>query len=349
MKVIKRIIDLRSDTVTQPTIAMRDAMYNASVGDDIMGEDPTVKELELLAANMLGKEDGLFVSSGTMGNQLAVMALTNRGEEVIIGDTSHIYNLEVGGLAALSQVQTRPIPVPNGIYDIGSIEESIQNEGIQTAKTGLICIENTNNLNAGFVVPLENINQVCELGRANNIPVYMDGARIFNASIASGLSVKEIVKNVDFVMFALTKGLAAPFGAVLLGNKEFIKKARWFKQRIGGGYRQAGFIAAPGIVGLNTMIPRIAEDHENARLLGEGLSRIKGLKIDITRIHTNILSCSVEDLPLTIEEFLEKLLEKDIKAKRISKTSFRMVTHYGIEEADINQVLKSIEDIINQL
>lgn len=343
---MKHFIDLRSDTVTQPTQEMRDAMYNAVVGDDIMGEDPTVRELELLAAGILGKEDGLFVSSGTMANQIAVMTLTNRGEEVILGDTSHIFNLEVGGLAAMSQVQTRPISVPDGIYDTQKMEELIQEEGIQRAKTGLICIENTNNLNAGLVVPIDNINAVCNLGKRYKIPVYMDGARLFNAAAASGNKPAEIVKNVDAVMFALTKGLAAPFGAVLAGDKEFIKKARWFKQRIGGGYRQAGFIAAPGIVALKSMLPQIPVDHKNAKFLGSGLSKLKGLKVDTSKIHTNIVTASIEALPITIEEFLAKLLDKGIKAKRISKTSFRMVTHWGIDEQDLQNVINSIEEII---
>ncbi len=340
---------MRSDTVTQPTQEMREAMYNAVVGDDIMGEDPTVRELETLAAGMLGKEDGLFVSSGTMANQIAVMTFTNRGEEVIVGDTSHIFNLEVGGLAVMSQVQTRPIVVPDGIYDIEKMEELIQEEGIQRAKTGLICIEDTNNLNAGLVVPIDNINQVCSLGKKYGVPVYMDGARIFNAAVASGSSAYEIVKNVDAVMFALSKGLAAPFGAILAGDKEFIKKARWFKQRIGGGYRQAGFIAAPGIVALKTMLPQISIDHENARFLGEGLSKINGLKADVSKIHTNIVTGSIEALTITIEDFLAKLLAKGIKAKRISKTSFRMVTHLGIEKQQLQYVINTLEEVITNL
>lgn len=344
-----KIIDLRSDTVTQPTQAMRDAMYNATVGDDIMGEDPTVRELETLSANILGKEDGLFVSSGTMANQIAVMVFTNRGEEVIVGDTSHIMNLEVGGLAALSQVQTRTISIPDGFYDIELMEELIQEAGLQRAKTGLICIENTNNLNAGLVVPLQNIKDVCDLGKEHNIPVYMDGARLFNAAVALGVEPKEIVKDVDAAMFALTKGLAAPFGAVLVGTKEFIEKARWFKQRIGGGYRQAGFIAAPGIVALNTMIPQISIDHKNAKSLGRRLSQINGLIVDIDRIHTNIITGSIEKLDITIDEFLDKLLNKGIKAKRISKTSFRMVTHYGIEDKELDKVVEVIEEIIKDI
>ena len=346
---MKRFIDLRSDTVTQPSQEMRDAMHKAVVGDDIMGEDPTVRKLEIMSADITGKEDALFVTSGTMGNQIAVMALANRGEEVIVGDTSHIYNLEAGALAALSQVQTRAIEVPNGVYDIRKMEELIQADGIQNARTSLICIENTNNLNAGFVVPLENINAVCELAKENNIPVHLDGARIFNAAVASKTSVKEITRNVDTVMFALTKGLAAPFGAILAGNKDFIAKARWMKQRIGGGFRQAGFLAAPGIVALNAMSPQLEVDHKHAQILGHGLSKINKLKVDTSRIHTNIITGSVEDLPITIDNFLEKLLHMSIKAKKISNKSFRMVTHYGIEERDLHEVIKAVGDIIDEL
>ncbi len=346
---MERFIDLRSDTVTQPTQEMRDAMYRASVGDDIMGEDLTVRELETMSADILGKEDALFVTSGTLANQVAVMALTNRGEEVIVGDTSHIYNLEVAALSVLSQVQTRPIEVSHGIYDIDKMEKLIQEEGIQRAKTSLICIENTNNLNAGFVVPLENINRVCELAKKNNISVYMDGARIFNAEVASKNPVKEIVKEVDAVMFALTKGLSAPFGAVLAGNKDFIKKARWIKQRLGGGFRQAGFLAAPGIVALNTMIPQIEIDHKHAKILGENLAKISGLKVDISKIHTNILTGSIEDLPISIDTFLTRLMDHGIKVKRISNTSFRMVTHWGIEEHHLKAVAETVEKIIASL
>ncbi|MFB0919193.1 MAG: GntG family PLP-dependent aldolase [Clostridiaceae bacterium] len=344
-----KFIDLRSDTVTQPTQEMREAMYHAVVGDDIMGEDPTVRELEELSAEYLGKEASLFVTSGTLANQIAVMAMTERGDEVIVGDTSHIFNLEVAGLAALSQVQVRQLEVPNGIYDIEKMKVLIREPGIQNARTSLICIENTNNLNAGFVVPIENINAVCKLAKEKGIGVHLDGARIFNAEVASGVPAKEIAKNVDTVLFALTKGLAAPFGAILAGDKAFIEKARWIKQRLGGGFRQAGFMAAPGIVALKTMIPRISEDHYNAQVLGKGLADIEGLKVDVSRIHTNIITGSVENLGITIEEFLLKLFNKGIKAKRISHTSFRMVTHYGIGEKEVNTTIKTVEEIITNI
>jgi len=342
-------IDLRSDTVTKPTQAMRDAMYNAEVGDDILGDDPTVKKLEKMSAEILGKEDALFVTSGTLANQIAVMTFTNRGEEVIVGNTSHIYNLEVGALAALSQVQTRPINIDNGIYDIDKMENLIRNKGIQNARTGLICIENTNNLNAGFIVPIENINAVCELGKKYNIPIHMDGARIFNAAVALDIEVKYMVENVDSVMFALTKGLSAPFGAILAGDKKFIEKARWIKQRLGGGFRQAGFMAAPAIVALEQMIPRLKEDNENAKILGEKLSNIEGLDVNLDNIHTSILTGSVKRLSINIDEFLDKLNENKIKAKKISDYSFRMVTHLGIGKQEIEKVVKTVKEIINDI
>ena len=255
----------------------------------------------------------------------------------------------MGGLASLSQVQTRTIGVPDGIYDICKMEDLIRNEGIQNPKTSLICIEDTNNLNAGLVVPIDNLYEVYGLASRKKIFVHLDGARIFNASVASKVSVSEIAKGADTVMFALTKGLAAPFGAILAGNKALIEKARWIKQRIGGGYRQAGFLAAPGIVALKTMLPQLKIDHEHAQILGNGLSKVKGLKVDATRIHTNIITGSIGDLSITIEEFLDKLFQKSIKVKRISKTSFRMVTHYGIEENHLHYVIKSIEEIIEKL
>lgn len=344
---MQEYIDLRSDTVTQPTQEMRKAMFEAQVGDDIMGEDLTVKELEALSADLLGKEAAMFVTSGTMGNQIAVMTLAQRGEEVIVGDTSHIYNMESGALAALSQVQTRVIGVPDGIYDIVRLEQAIQEKGLQNPKTGLICLEDTNNLNAGLVVPLDNLQAVYSLAKRHGLPVHLDGARIFNAAAASRTSLKDIAGTCDSLMFALTKGLAAPFGAILAGDKAYIDEARWIKQRLGGGFRQAGFLAAPGIVALKTMLPRLETDHALCQLLGKELAALGVLKVDTARIHTNILTGSVEDLPLTIEEFLERLQQKGIKAKRISKTSFRMVTHYGIEETQVRQVVEAIKEIIH--
>ncbi len=342
-------IDFRSDTVTQPTPEMRQTMYEAEVGDDIMGEDPTVRELEELSADLLGKEAALFVTSGTMGNQIAVMAWAQRGEEIIVGDTAHIYIMESGALAALSQVQTRTLAVPEGVYDLAAMEGAIQEKGIQNPRTALICLEDTHNLNAGLVVPQDNLEAVGQLARRHQIPIHLDGARIFNASVKTGVPLDEIAAPADSVMFALTKGLAAPFGAILSGSREFIEEARYLKQRIGGGLRQAGFMAAPGIVGLKTMIPRIAEDHHHAQLLAAALSQFGVLKVDPARVHTNIITGSVEDLGLSIEDFLARLKAKGIIAKRISRTRFRMVTHYGLTEAHIRRVIQAVDEVLNSL
>lgn len=343
---MKKIIDVRSDTVTHPTQAMREAMYHAEIGDDIMGEDPTVVRLEEMVAEMLGKEAGLFTCSGTMANQLAVMSYANRGEEVLVGDNSHIFNLEVGGLAAVSQVQTRSFPVENGVYDTYLMEGLIQERGIQRAITGLICIENTNDLNKGLVVPKKNIDEVCTMARRHNLSVYMDGARLLNAEAALGIPARVIVENVDAVMIAMTKGLASPFGAVLVGIKEFIEKARWYKQRIGGGLRQAGFMVAPGIVALETMKPQLLIDHQNATLLGSLLMDIDNLVVKSEDIQTNIVTGSIGNSVLSIDDFLNKLFEKGIKAKKISQSTFRMVTHFGIDEEDVRNIAGEVRNVL---
>lgn len=344
-----KYIDLRSDTVTQPTEAMRKAMFDATVGDDIMREDPTVKKLEELSAELFNKESALFVASGTMGNQLAVMTWAQRGEEIIVGDTSHIYALESGGLSTLSQVQTKAIQVEDGVYNPQTLEDAIHEKGIQQPRTSLICLENTQNLNAGFVVPQENLKQIRKVANKYKLPIHLDGARIFNASIASGESLEDIACSVDSLMFALTKGLAAPFGGILTGNKEFIEEARYFKQRLGGGFRQAGFMAAAGIVALETMIPRLEEDHYHAALLAKGLRKFDVLQVNPEKVQTNIVTGSVSDLDLNIDEFLNALKLKGVLIKRISKENFRMVTHFGIQEEDIDYVLKAVDEVLNQI
>ena len=341
------IIDLRSDTVTQPTQEMIEAMTCARTGDDTLGDDPTVMELEFLASNLLGKEAALFVCSGTMGNQIAVMTHTNRGEEVLLGHNSHIYNLEVGGLAALSQVQARPFIVENGAYNIFEIENMIQEHGIQKPKTGLICLENTNDLNEGLVVPKRNIDEVCNLAMKYKIPVHIDGARLFNAEIASGQKASHIIEKADSVMIALTKGLSAPFGAVIAGSSDFITEAKWHRQRLGGGLRQAGFMAAPGIVALKKMKPQLRRDHDNARRLSEMLSGIKGLSVFPQKVQTNIISCKIHQSIITTDDFIRALQEKNIKVKKIAKDKVRMVTHSGIVGSDLHFVVKSISDIMN--
>lgn len=343
---MEKLIDLRSDTVTQPTIEMRQAMFDAVVGDDIQGDDPTVIKLEAMVAEMLDKEAGLFVCSGTMANEVAIMTFTNRGDEIILADNSQMFNMGAGGLAALSQVQTRTFSIKNGIYDVDLLESLIQIKGVQHPITSTICLENTNDLHKGLVVPKENIDEVCAMAKRHNLSVFLDGARLFNAEVASGIPAKDIVENCDAVMIALTKGLAAPFGSVLVGSKEFIEKARFHKQRLGGGFRQAGFMAAPAIVALQTMMPQLSIDHENARALGALLKGNKKLDINTDEIHTNIILGVLDDSAMPIDEFVEKLLAVNIKIKKLSKNSFRMITHYGIDMEDIKYVAAEMNKIL---
>ena len=334
-------------------------MSDAVVGDDILGEDPTVRELEDLGAEMLGKEAGLFVTSGTLGNQVAVMTFAQRGEEIIVGDQTHIYNLEVGALAALSQVQARPVAVRDGRYDPDEVERAIRPVGIQSTRTALVCLENTYNLNEGLVLDLENVSEIRKMADSYGIPIFLDGARIFNAATALGLPGAEVAGPADAVMFCLSKGLSAPVGSLLVGTGEFIDRARVIRQRLGGGMRQAGVIAAAGIVALRKMVARLAEDHALARRLALGLSQIRGLDVDPGRVQTNIVGGRlvpggrlVSDVPADhgapdAEVFLSRLLSHGVKAKRTGPTSFRMVTHHGITEEDIDYVIDVCRGVLN--
>jgi len=343
------MIDLRSDTVTQPTEAMRAAMRNAVVGDDILGEDPTVQELEALAASMLGKEAGLFVISGTMGNQVSIMTLAGRGEEVIVGRDTHIFNLEVGALSALSQVQAVPVTVTGGRYDPIEVERAIRPQGIQSTRTAVICLEQTYDLNRGLVVHPSNISELRKLADAHGISLFMDGARVFNAATALGVDVKEVVRDADVVTFCLSKGLAAPIGSLVVGSHEFIARARVMRQRLGGGMRQAGVIAAPGVVALTHMVSRLPEDHANARNLAVGLSQIVGLRVNLSEVQTNIVGAQVDGLRGGVEGFLSDLAAEGIKAKKTGPASFRMITHYGIEESDVQCVISVCRQVAARL
>jgi len=340
------IIDLRSDTVTLPTKEMLDAIYNAELGDDILGEDPTVKQLENLAAKMLGKEAALFLVSGTMANQVAVMTLTNRGQEIIVGEDTHIFNLEVAALATLSQVQARPLACPNGYYDPVRVEDAIQKNGIQNSQTGLICLENTYHLNRGMVMSIENINEICSIGKSNKIPVYMDGARIFNAAAALKEDVSKIVENVDAVQFCLSKALGAPIGSLLLGSGDFIENARKMRQRLGGGMRQAGVIAAAGIIALNKMTKRLEDDHYNAKILATGIEEINKNILNLNEVQTNIVFIDIDSLNINADEFYLKLLNNGIKIKKIGISSFRMVCHHNISMENVYYVLDVFRKIL---
>lgn len=337
-------IDFRSDTLTKPTDEMRKAMYKANVGDDVYKEDPTVNKLEQLAKEKVGKEDALFVPSGTMGNQLALLAHTDRGEEIILEEWSHIYRFEVGGLSFLSGLQAKPIKGINGIMEVKDIKkEIIKDEDIHHAQTSLICMENTHNMAGGVVTPIDKMEKIYNLANDNNIKVHLDGARIFNASTYLNTDVKNITKKTDSVMFCLSKGLSAPVGSILAGDKEFIKKARRYRKMLGGGMRQAGILAAAGIIALNNMVDRLKLDHENIKLLADNLTNIKS--IDVKKPQTNILMIDVSKSEYNSEEVIDKLKNEGILTSKITDNIIRFVTHRHITKEDILSTI----DIFNKI
>ena len=340
-------IDLRSDTVTLPTDEMREAMNNAEVGDDVYQEDPTVNRLEELAAKKLGKETALFVPSGTMGNLIAVLTHCQRGDEVILEMDSHIYYYEVGGMSAVAGVIPRLITGDKGILNPQDIKRALREENLHYPKATLICLENTHNRAGGTIVPLEVIEEICQLAHQRNIQVHLDGARIFNAAIALNIEPALLTKNVDSVMFCLSKGLSAPVGSILAGSKEFIQRARKNRKMLGGGMRQAGILAAAGIIAIENMVERLEEDHKNARILGEGLADIGGIKVDLETVQTNMVYLDLNKSGMDTYQFLPKLAEYNILGSPRPPTKVRLVTHYGISEEDIYTTIKAIKEIVS--
>ena len=342
---MEKTIDLRSDTVTKPTPEMREAMKSAAVGDDILRDDPTVIELEEIAAEIFGKEASLFTVSGTMSNEIAVMVYTRPGDEIVVFSDSHIYNLETGGLSAISGAQPRPVKSENGVYDPELLKQAIMPKGIQRAKTRLICLENSFHLDRGLAISREDYQDTINIAKENSIPLFMDGARIFNSAVALKVDVRKLVDFCDSIDVCLSKGLAAPIGSMLMGSKDFIEEARRVKQRLGGGMRQAGVIAAPGIIGLTKMVKRLHEDHENAEKMRLGLEGLR-IKVDRGGILTNIINLDLSPIGWKSSSLAEKLNQFNIRAKVCSKTTMRMVTHNDIKPEDIDFVLGKIERII---
>jgi threonine aldolase len=339
-------IDFRSDTVTKPTDEMRQAMLNAEVGDDVYGEDPTVNRLEALAAKILGKEDALFVTSGTQGNQVAILTHCRPGDEVILEAESHIFLYEAGAASALAGVQTRPIRGIKGAMDPSDVKKAIRSEDIHHPYSGLICLENTHNKAGGKVVPIEIMKAIYEIAKEKDIPVHLDGARLFNAAVATGVPVTEFTQYVDTVQVCLSKGLSAPVGSILAGSKSFIKEARKWRKRLGGGLRQAGVLAAPGIVALEKMVNRLAEDHTNARQLAEGLSAIPGLQVDVDGVETNIILCNIKETGLSNEQFLARLKEAGILAVPFDDGIIRFVTHREVTSDMVEMAVHRIRQLI---
>jgi threonine aldolase len=342
-----RIIDLRSDTVTLPTPAMREAMYRAELGDDVFGEDPTVNKLEALAAEKVGKDAALFVASGTMGNLVSILTHCQRGDEVIMGDKAHTFLYEVGAAAAFGGIQVRTIPnEPDGMLSPQLVEAAIRGDNIHFPPTRLVCLENSHNRCGGCALSAAQIDSVCAVARDKGLSVHLDGARIFNAAISLGIDVKELTKSVDSVMFCLSKGLSAPVGSLVAGSEDFIRRARKNRKMVGGGMRQAGVLAAAGIVALTEMVDRLVEDHANGRLLAEGIKEVKGLEVDLEYVQTNIVIFSMVTQRMTPAELVAGLAEEGVKLFAFGDRHLRAVTHHGIQDQDIRLALDAFHRVM---
>jgi threonine aldolase len=343
------MIDLRSDTVTLPTAAMRAAMAEAEVGDDVYGEDPTANRLQELAAEQVGKEAGLFVVSGTMGNLTALLSHCGRGDEVILGSRSHTFLYEAGGSASLGSIHHYAIPnQPDGTLDLDEIQAAIRPDNVHAPRTRLICLENTHNRCGGAVLTPEYTDAVGELAHKSGLQVHLDGARVFNAATALGIDVRDLTRGVDSVSFCLSKGLSAPVGAVLCGDASFIREAHRWRKAVGGGMRQCGILAAAGIVALEQMVDRLAEDHANARRLAQGIADLPGLVIDPETVQTDIVIFGVVSNRFSASQWVAALLEQGIQMSAIGPAQIRAVTHYGITDADIETTLGAMKVIAEQ-
>jgi len=337
--------DFRSDTVTLPTPEMKQAIFDAELGDDVYGEDPTVNELERLSAEIFGKEDAVLVSTGTMGNLVSILSHCQRGEQIIIGDKCHIYRAEAGGIASLGGIVPRILKNDDdGTMDLNEIEANIEPKDVHRAPTKVVALENTANVVGGKILSKEYMDSVKQICDKNELKLHIDGARIFNASVALEMPVSELTKSVDSLTFCLSKGLGAPVGSVIVGNKDFINNARKWRKMVGGGMRQAGIIAAAGIIGINNHYAQISKDHKNAKLLSEGLKKFK--EITVEEVQTNLVFFSINT---------EKpgLLAEKLKAKNVlggnGGNRWRFATHYGIEEQDIKDTINIFEQSIKEL
>jgi len=348
-KSLNGFIDLRSDTVTLPTEEMLEAIKNAELGDDVFGEDPTVNRLEEMAAKKMGKEAALLVPSGTMADLVSVTSNTKRGDSAILEADSHIYWYEVGGISAIAGVMPLPVRGKMGVMDPRDIEAAIRPRDVHSAETTLVCIENTHNRAGGTIVTPAQIEAISKVAKEHSLRLYMDGSRIFNASVAMRVDVKEFTKHVDNLMFCLSKGLSCPIGSIVVGSEDFIKKARKVRKILGGGMRQAGIIAAPGIIALEKMIDRLEDDHRNARLLAEGLAKIEGVNINLEAVQTNIVMLDVGVLGVGSEAFINELRKRGVLALSLGETRVRMVTHRGIEREDIEKALTIVENMVKEV
>ncbi len=347
VETTKQVIDLRSDTVTKPTPAMRRAMAEAEVGDDVYGEDPTVNRLEAMVAEMLGKEAAVFVSSGTMGNLVSVLSHCGRGDEMILGEGAHIFLNEQGGAAALGGVHPRPVPErSDGTLDLSQVEESIRSDNQHYPVTRLICVENTHNRSGGRVLPLDYMDSVGELAHRHGLRLHVDGARLWNASVALNAPPARLVQTADSVSVCLSKGLAAPVGSVVAGNAEFIGRARRNRKVVGGGMRQAGILAAAGIVAISDMVERLADDHANAKRLAEGLAEMDDLSIDPTTVETNMVYFEVVRKDMTPAQLSAGLRQQGVLMNPVGGRRLRAVLNYHVTSDDVAQVLAAFQNVL---
>lgn len=340
-------VDLRSDTVTKPTPEMREAMADAEVGDDVYMDDPTVNQLQQKAAEMLGKEDALFVPSGTMGNLLALLVHCQRGDEVIVGDKSHIYLNEAGGMSALGGIHPHPIKnQADGTLALDEILASIQTEDVHHTITRLICLENTQNVCGGVVLPVEYVRAVGKVAHDHNLFLHIDGARIFNAAAALNVSVKDLVEPADSVMFCLSKGLVAPVGSMLVGRRKFITRARHLRKMLGGGMRQAGVLAAAGLISLEKLSTRLGQDHARAKSLYEGLKQVRGLKLDASPSSNMVYFDLLDEVKLSVDQIVAEMKTRGVLVDWAGTRRFRLVTHYWVDDAGVEKTVKAFGEVL---
>ena len=339
---LKSAIDLRSDTVTKPSLEMRRAMFEAEVGDDVYGEDPTVNLLEKRAAAIFGREAALFVPSGTMGNQIAIKLHTHHGQEIVCHERAHVFEYEMAMMAHFSGVVPRTVTAADGILSWKHIEPKLRPKSYHGAKTGLITLENTHNMGGGTVTPPEIFDEVCDKAHAAGLPVHLDGARVFNAAVALGIPVAKLTAKADTVMFCLSKGLGAPVGSLLVGSAQMMDRGRIYRKALGGGMRQAGILAAAGLIALEQGPPKLAQDHGNAKYLAEGLGHIRGFKIDPAKVQTNIVMCDVPGIAMTASELAHKLERNGVRASAYGPQLIRFVTHVDVKREQCAEALEII-------
>jgi len=340
------VIDLRSDTVTKPSPEMRRAMFEAEVGDDVYGEDPTINRLEKRAAETFGREAALFVPSGTMGNQIAIKLHTTHGQEVICEERGHVFNYEMAMMAHFSGVVPRTVWAEDGILTWQHVSSKLKGKSYHAAKTGLVSLENTHNMAGGTVTPPEVFDEVCDRAHEAGLPVHLDGARVFNASVALGVPVDRLTAKADTVMFCLSKGLGAPVGSLLVGKADVIDRGRIYRKALGGGMRQAGILAAAGLIALEEGPKKLAADHRNAKFLAEGLARIPGVKIDPAKVQTNIVICDIAGTGMTSGEISCLLAGRQVLANGVGPQLMRFVTHLDVNRGQCAMALEVVAEVI---